>query len=232
MSEFSDQVLGTVVLFALSGGLAVTLGLLLAAGAGARMRLLRLGATGVTTLTRGVPTSLLVIAGGVSALSQPPPAWLPNPYPGTSAGMALVAWAVMLGLALGSAGHLAVIFRTGYQSITPARREQLSVLGLGTAPRLALLARECAGATLAPTGARLVHHLHNTAFAALFPIADLLGWVQQRANATFEVERYVAIGVGTYVLLSFLIWATFRALEYWVTGRGTSRPARRIVEPA
>ncbi len=130
--------------------------------------------------------------------------------------MALVAWAVTVALAFGSTGHLAVIFRTGYQSLGSARHEQAAMLGLGTWRRLRLLAREAAPSTLAPTGARLVHHLHNTAFAALFPVADLFGWVQQRANETFEVGRYAAAGVAGYVVLSVLIWALCRGLEHWL----------------
>jgi ABC-type arginine/histidine transport system permease subunit len=89
---------------------------------------------------------------------------------------------------------------------------------------MGLLLRESAGASSAPVGARLVHHLHNTAFAALFPVADFFGWVQQRANETFEVSRYAAVGIGVYVVLSALIWAAFRGLEQWL---GVPRQARR-----
>ncbi|MPZ25662.1 MAG: hypothetical protein GEV12_04245 [Micromonosporaceae bacterium] len=230
MSGFAAPVLGTVVLFGLSATLAVSLAFLLAAGSLGRSRPARAGAQTLITLTRGVPTSLLVVAAGVGVIGHPPPAWLPSPFPGTSAGMALVAWAVTIGLAFGSTGHFAVIFRTGYHAISPARREQVAVLGLGRARRLRLLVGEAAESTLAPFGARLVHHLHNTAFAALFPVADLLGWVQQRASETFLVSRYVAIGVAVYVILSFLVWAVCRGIEYRIAHRATPglRPLSRV----
>jgi ABC-type arginine/histidine transport system permease subunit len=58
-----------------------------------------------------------------------------------------------------------------------------------------------------------VHHLHNTAFAALFPVADIFGVVEGRANATFRVIEVVLLGCGIYVLLSMLTWVLIRALE-------------------
>jgi ABC-type amino acid transport system permease subunit len=215
-SQFVAQMLGTVVLWLLSGSLAVLLAVLLLAGALHQWRVVRAAAGALVTLTRGVPTSLLVVAAGITSLAYPAPQWLPGLFPGTSRGMTLVAWAVMVALAFGSTGHLAVIFRTGYRSLGAARLEQATVLGLGPLRRLRVLARETAPSTLAPTGARLVHHLHNTAFAALFPVADLFGWMQQRANETFEIGRYAAAGIAGYVLLSALIWGICRGLEQWL----------------
>jgi ABC-type arginine/histidine transport system permease subunit len=210
-------VLATGVIWAVSGGLAVGLGLLLVAfsisSSAARRR------TGglVITLTRGLPTSLLVVAGGVTAARLPAQRWLPNIFPGTPDGMQAVAWAVTVALALGSAGHLAVIFQTSLAALGRCRIEQTTVLGISQLQRLGLLAREAALTALAPTSARLVHHLHNTAFAALFPIVDLFGWVQERASATFDVTSYALIGAGIYVAMSGCIWAAGRSLERWLT---------------
>lgn len=206
-------VAATCVLWVLSGTVAVAAGLLLAAasvGAGPRWRWLSGGAI---TLTRGLPTSLLVVGAGVASIRIPPQPWLPDPFPGTPSSAAPVAWAVLAALAVGSAGHFAVIFRTAYRSLGRARIEQTAVLGMPHAQRLGLLVRESATAAIPPTSARLVHHLHNTAFAALFPVADLFGWLEERANATFQVTHYVAVGAAAYVVLSGLIWAAFKALE-------------------
>ena len=211
---FLNQVLATSVLWAISGSAALLLGLALALGSVSSARPLRKMSDVVTLLTRGVPTSLLVVAAGLIALPHRPPAWLPNPFPGTSSGMSLLAWAVVIALAFGSAGHLAVIFRSGYRSLGAARLEQVTVLGLPVRHRVAVVGREAAAASLAPTGARMVHHLHNTAFAALFPVVDLFGWIQQGAYETFEVTRYVAIGAAAYIVLSLLIWGGARLLEY------------------
>ncbi|HET6214257.1 MAG TPA: hypothetical protein VFE14_15435 [Micromonosporaceae bacterium] len=226
-SAFGTQVLGTVVLWTLSGTIAVAVAMVLAALSMGRQRVIRLFADALITFTRGVPTSLLVVGAGIGAMARPAPTWLVNVFPGTSPGLTLVAWAVTIALAFGSTGHLAIIFRTGYASLGAARLEQATLLGLTPTRRFALLLRESATATSAPLGARLVHHLHNTAFAALFPVADFFGWIQQRANETFEVSRYAAIGVAVYVVLSLLIWAMFRGLELWL-----GIPTRRRTRPA
>jgi ABC-type amino acid transport system permease subunit len=207
-------VAATCVLWALSGALAVGTGLFLAAWSVSSRLAWRAVSGTVTTLTRGVPTSLLVVAAGITSIRIPPQGWLPDPFPGTAAGSLPVAWAVLIALALGSTGHLAVIFRTAYIGLGRARVDQSAVLGLQASRRLALLAREAAATAMPPTGARLVHHLHNTAFAALFPVADLFGWIENNANATFDVVRYAAAGAGVYVVLSGLIWAAFKALAF------------------
>jgi ABC-type amino acid transport system permease subunit len=218
-------ILGTLVLWTASALAAIILAGILSAASLSRSRLIRHPADAAMLLTRGVPTSLLVIVAGLAAMQYPAPAWLPNPFPGTSSAMAMVGWAVTIALALGSTGHLAVIFRAGYQSLGPSRLDQIAVLGLGARGRFRILVRESAKASLAPTGARLVHHLHNTGFAALFPVVDLFGWVQQRSHETFEVSRYAAIGATAYVALSLVIWATTRTAE----GRlGSPRRARLV----
>jgi ABC-type amino acid transport system permease subunit len=203
----------TFVLWLLSGTLAVCAGLLMAAGSGAGRNWLRGLSGSATTLTRGVPTSLLVVAAGLISIRIPPQRWMPDLFPGTASGSVPVAWAIVVALALGSAGHLAVIFRTAYIALGRARMEQSVVLGLPLGRRLSLLGREAATAAIPPTSARLVHHLHNTAFAALFPVADLFGWIENGANATFDITRYVVAGAAAYVVLSALIWAGFKALE-------------------
>jgi ABC-type amino acid transport system permease subunit len=206
-------VLATVVLWALSGGIAVAAGLVLAAASLDRRAPVRLPCVGVITLGRGVPTSLVVISAGILSSRVPPVAWLPNVFPGTQDGLQSVAWAVTLAVALGSAGHLAVIFRTAYLALGRHRIEQARALGLAPLGRLGLLAHEAALIALPPTSARLVHHLHNTAFAALFPVADLFGWVQERASVTFDVTTYAVTGAAIYVALSGCIWLGGRALE-------------------
>jgi ABC-type arginine/histidine transport system permease subunit len=219
---------GTVVLWGLSGALAIVVAAVLAAGALGQSRTGRLAASVLTTVTRGVPTSLLVVAGGVAAAGVAAPDWLPNVFPGTPDGLEVVAWSIVVALALGSAGHLAVIFATACRTLSTGHRDQLAVLALSGPARLALMAREAAAAGLAPTGARLVHHLHNTAFAALFPVADLFGWIQLQANGSFEVSRYVSIGAAVYVVLSAVIWVGFRTLEAGVGGRRPDRSPVRV----
>ena len=59
----------------------------------------------------------------------------------------------------------------------------------------------------------MVHHLHNTAFAALFPVTDLFGFVQGLSSSTFRVFEFIALGCVVYVALSGAIWLASRALE-------------------
>ncbi|MDR0345430.1 MAG: hypothetical protein LBI49_20425 [Nocardiopsaceae bacterium] len=154
-----------------------------------------------------------MVAAGVISIRIPPQSWLPDPFPATPSASGPVAWAVLLALALGSAGHFAVIFQTAYTALGRARVEQSIVLGAPPLRRLSLLSREAATAAIPPTAARLVHHLHNTAFAALFPVADLFGWIENGANETFNITRFVVAGGAVYVALSGLIWAGFKAIE-------------------
>ena len=62
----------------------------------------------------------------------------------------------------------------------------------------------------------VTHLVRMIRFAALFPVADLFGWMQQRANETFEIGRYAAAGIAGYVVLSALIWGACRGLEQWL----------------
>jgi ABC-type amino acid transport system permease subunit len=219
-------VAATAVLWLVSGLLAVSAGVVLTIASASARRPVRLAGEGLITITRGVPTSLLVVAAGVTAGTVPAPGWLPDPFPGTQRGAALMAWSVTVALALGSTGHLAVLFRTAYLALGTYRIEQARVLGLTPAARFMLVAREAGPTVVAPTGARLVHHLHNTAFAALFPVADLFGWVQDEANATFQVSRYILIGASAYVAMSAIIWAGARTLEFALPGGHGKRPAQ------
>jgi ABC-type arginine/histidine transport system permease subunit len=160
-----------------------------------------------------VPTSLFVIAAGIGMMRLSSAPGLPVIYPGTSTAFQHVAWGVVFALALGSAGHLAEIFRAAHSTLGQFRLEEATVLGLSRFDRSRLLMRECAAVALPPTGARLVHHLHNTAFAALFPVADLFGYVEGQASATFRVLDFVLLGCLIYVILSGLTWLLVRALE-------------------
>lgn len=222
-ASFLPFAAATGALWGVSAALALGLGLAMAAATLNRRAQIRWLGHGAVTLTRGVPTSLLVVAAGIATMPVPAPRWLPNPFPGTADGMSLVAWTIVIALALGSSGHLAVILSTAYAALGRRRLEQCTALGLGRWRRLHLVAHEASAIAIAPVGARLVHHLHNTAFAALFPVADLFGWIQDRANTTFEVTRYALTGAGVYVLLSALIWAATRILEHRLVPGGARR---------
>lgn len=229
-SELGTAIWGTVVLWATSAVLACFLGLLMTAGSLSAHRPPRLMARAAVNLTRGIPTSLLVVSAGIVMIRLPTAASVPSVFPGTPAGFQHVALGVMLALALGSAGHLAEIFRAARASLGHARLDQARALGLSRVGRAALVARESAAVALPATGTRLVHHLHNTAFAALFPVTDLFGFVQQQASTTFRVAHFALVGGAVYVALSGLIWLSFRGLEASLLHR-VARPAKRSPLP-
>jgi ABC-type arginine/histidine transport system permease subunit len=206
-------VVATFVLWAFSGALAVVAGLAFAVGSGASRRAWRWLSGAAITLTRGIPTSLLVVAAGLISIRITAPPWLPDVFPGTASASTPVAWAIVVALAAGSAGHFAVIFRAAHATLGRALLDQCVVLGMARPRRLPLLGREAATAAIPPVAARLVHHLHNTAFAALFPVADLFGWIENGASATFNITRFVVAGGAGYVALSGLIWAACKAAE-------------------
>ena len=200
-------------MWASSGALAVLVGLILAAGSLSLSRSLRLLARTGVNLTRGIPTSLFVIAAGIGAMHLVSVSDLPVVFPGTTAAFQHLAWAIMLALALGSAGHLAEIFLAARSALGRPRLEQAAVLGLSPLRHAAVIARECAAIALPPTGTRLIHHLHNTAFAALFPVADLFGAIEGQASATFRIFHFALLGCAIYAVLSGLTWLLFRVLE-------------------
>lgn len=220
---------GTIVIWVMSAALAIVLGLFLAAGSLSSHRVVHLLArTGVNS-TRGVPTSVLVIMAGMGMLRLSNTPELPYVYPGTPAAFQHIAWGIVLALAFGSAGHLAEIFAAARSTLGQYRLEQMAVMGLSRLGRTALLVRECAAVALPPTGARMVHHLHNTAFAALFPVTDLFGFVQGQSSSTFRVFESIMIGCVTYVALSGLIWLATRGLETIYASPAPGRAKRRRV---
>jgi ABC-type amino acid transport system permease subunit len=76
---------------------------------------------------------------------------------------------------------------------------------------------------LGALGPRLVHHLHNTGFAALFPVTELFGGVVEMANETFEVSQAAAFGALIYIAMSQGIWLLTRALETRLRPPGPAR---------
>jgi ABC-type amino acid transport system permease subunit len=213
MSTILVGVAGTVVIWMVSGVLAMSLGLVLAIGSLSRSLSIQWFTELCINLTRGIPTSVLVLLAGFTFMGFSPSPVFPGFYPGTPSVFQPLAWGLVIALAFGSAGHLATIFVAAYYSLGKARIEQANILGLSLLPCLFLLTRESAAVALAPTGSRLVHHLHNTAYVALFPVADLFGFMQKQANESFKVLDFVLLACLIYAGLSLAIWLGFRVLE-------------------
>jgi ABC-type amino acid transport system permease subunit len=217
-SRFALAVASTSVLWVVSGLCALVLGIALAAGGANRQLWLRAISWLAINVTRGIPTSIVVIAAGVVGIQVAPPNSLPTLFPGTSPEFQHVGLMIALAVALGSAGHLAVIFIASRGTVGRRVLDQAKIMGLSTAGRTSLLFRESARAAMPATGARMVHHLHNTAFAALFPVFELFGLLQERITLTFKVWEYLLLGATIYVGLSGAIWLCALGLEKWLGG--------------
>jgi ABC-type amino acid transport system permease subunit len=227
-SRIALAVGSTAVLWAVSGLGALVLGVAFAAGGASRHRWLRGIAWLAINVARGIPTSIVVVAAGVLGMRLNPPS-LPRLFPGTAPEFQFVGLLIALAVALGSAGHLAVIFIASRGAVGPNVVAQARVMGLSAPRRAALLFRESARAAMPATGARMVHHLHNTAFAGLFPVFELFGLLEERITLTFRVWEYLLLGAAFYVGMSGLIWLGSFGLEKWLGG-GARRAGARLVE--
>src|SRR4051812_19581616 len=101
--------LATIVLWAVSAIFGIALGFLLACGFASRFSLLRGISYALANLSRAIPTSFYVLATGVAAMRLPP-VTAPIFFVGTPPALQVVAFAICLALAFGSAGHIAHIF--------------------------------------------------------------------------------------------------------------------------
>ena len=204
---------GTTVIWFCSACLAVMAGILLAAASLSNSILLRTFAYTVLNVSRGVPTSILVIGIGLASIRLGSPVIALPIFPGTPSGLQHVAWAVVIGLSLGSVGHLAAIFRTAALTLSRSHWDQARVVGLSTLGRVRLIGWECLPVAIPPLGSRMVHHLHNTAFAAFFPVLDLFGVIHSLASSSYRVLHFALLGTAAYIAMSFLIWLLFFGLE-------------------
>jgi ABC-type amino acid transport system permease subunit len=217
-SRFVLAVASTSVLWLVSGLFALVLGIALAAGGANRHLWLRATSWLAINVTRGIPTSIVVIGAGVVGIQVAPPGSLPTLFPGTSPEFQHVGLMIAVAVALGSAGHLAVIFIASRGTVGRHALDQAKIMGISSARRTVLLFQESARAAMPATGARMVHHLHNTAFAALFPVFELFGLLQERITLTFKVWEYLLVGAAIYVGLSGVIWLFALGLEKWLGG--------------
>jgi ABC-type amino acid transport system permease subunit len=217
-SRLALAVASTSVLWVVSGLLALVLGIALAAGGASRQLWIRSISWLAINVARGIPTSIVVIAAGVVGMQVGSPKILPPLFPGTSPEFRHVGLLIAVAVALGSAGHLAVIFIASRGAVGRHVLDQATILGMSSARRTGLLFRESARAAMPAIGARMVHHLHNTAFAALFPVFELFGLLQERITLTFRVWGYLLLGAAIYAGLSGMIWLCALGLERWLGG--------------
>jgi ABC-type amino acid transport system permease subunit len=171
----------------------------------------------IVNCTRGIPTGFLVIMLGVFVLKFMPPINLEWKFPGTYSGFQALAWGAVIGLALGSSGHFAVIILAALGTVEVAFYDQMKLLDLSTHMQTRLIWHRIALSVGPPMCARFIHHMHNTAFVSLFPVIELFGVTRSLAINTTHVIEYMALATGIYTALSIAIWICFRYYEYYFT---------------
>jgi ABC-type amino acid transport system permease subunit len=205
--------------------LAIAIGYLLALQL--RVVWVSMAVTSLIEVSRGVPTVVFVLLMGNLGMAQQF-GWLEidGLLPGVSPGFTSTAVFVILGLAFSSSGHLARLIGAALATVPDDVATYARTLRLRPVPHLALLLRECAPALVGPVAARLTHHLHNTAFIALFPIADIFATMRRNVTETAMVIEHLAIAATAFLMIGFGISALAAAVERTLTGRG-----RRVARP-
>lgn len=204
---------GTIIIWLISMLLAILIGFLFTTGLLCQSLYIRFCVRWLVNISRGVPTSIYVIFGGLLVIKGSIGFSLPAIFPGTIEGFETIAWVICFTLAFGSSGHLAEIFVASYQSLGKPRIEQINAMGFSLTQKWLIIIRECAYIAIPPTSTRMIHHLHNTAFAGLFPVVELFGTIQASASENFRIFEITLIGCVLYILLSGLIWSIFRVSE-------------------
>ncbi len=187
--------------------IALVLGLLLALWRTTRLRWLRLPATLVIELFRGLPVLLLMLFG-----------------------LLVFGWdaftSVVFGLAAYNMAIIAEILRAGLASLPRGQAEAAYAIGLSRTQTLLLVLLPQAVRTMLPSLiAQLVVLLKDSSLGYIVGYAELLKSMQNNAQY-FGNRYYVAlfvVGAGTYLVVNLAL----TRLAIWLQGRSlrTARPA-------
>jgi glutamate transport system permease protein len=191
--------------------IALALGLLLALWRTTRHRWLRLPATVVIELFRGLPVLLLMLAG-----------------------LLVFGWdafiAVVFGLSVYNMAIIAEILRAGLASLPRGQAEAAYAIGLSRTQTLLLVLLPQAVRTMLPSLiAQLVVLLKDSSLGYIVGYAELLKSMQNNAQY-FGNQYYVAlfvVGAGTYLIVNL----TLTRLAIWLQGRSLRTAAPSAVDP-
>jgi glutamate transport system permease protein len=190
---------------------ALALGLLLALWRTTRNRWLRLPATVVIELFRGLPVLLLMLAG-----------------------LLVFGWdaflAVVFGLSVYNMAIIAEILRAGLASLPRGQAEAAYAIGLSRTQTLLLVLLPQAVRTMLPSLiAQLVVLLKDSSLGYIVGYAELLKSMQNNAQY-FGNQYYVAlfvVGAGIYLVVNL----TLTRLAIWLQGRSQRTAAPSTADP-
>ncbi|OEE67498.1 hypothetical protein A1OO_17280 [Enterovibrio norvegicus FF-33] len=202
LASFVVPTLTTLVFFVLSAALSLLFAVIYVLCGRSHSLLLRMTSNVLIEVSRGVPTVVFVLLMGNVGLS---------PYfsgldiegviPGVAWGFSVAATFIIVGLAFSSSGHLAKIIEAAISTIKQDTLEYMATLQLGTWVKIKLVFLECAPALVPTVSARLVHHLHNTAFISMFPITGIFAAMRTGVVETALVIPYLVFATILFVLL-------------------------------
>ncbi|WP_407330342.1 ABC transporter permease subunit [Enterovibrio sp. 27052020O] len=202
LASFVVPTLTTVFFFVFSAALSLFFAVIYVLCGRSHFHFLRVVSGVLIEVSRGVPTVVFVLLMGNLGLS---------PYfsvldmegviPGVSWGFSVAAIFIIVGLAFSSSGHLAKIIEAAISTIKQDTIEYMETLQLGTWVKIKLVFIECAPALVPTVSARLVHHLHNTAFISMFPITGIFAAMRTGVVETALVIPYLVFATILFVLL-------------------------------
>ncbi|WP_281543488.1 hypothetical protein [Grimontia sp. SpTr1] len=204
--SFLQPTLTTVIFFLSSAALSLVMAVIYVLCTRSRHVLIR-GFVGLLIeVSRGVPTVVFVLLMGNLGLA---PYFsgldLEGVIPGVSWGFSVAATFIVVGLAFSSSGHLAKIIEAAISTIKFDTMDYMSTLHPGVWLKIKLTFLECAPALIPTVSARLVHHLHNTAFISMFPITGIFAAMRTGVIETALVIPYLVVATLLFVILGSCI---------------------------
>ena len=205
----------TLLFFTLSAALSLIMAVFLCLGQISRFKIIRWTVVGLIELSRGVPTVVFVILLGNFGMAPYFSAFdTDTALPGVAWGFNVVAYFVILGLAFSSAGHLTYIFRAAISTISDDVWRYLNITKSRWHRAVSMIYIECAPALLPAVTARLVHHLHNTAFIAMFPITGIFGAMRSGIVETALVVEYILFSTLIYIFIGATLTVISKVILY------------------
>ncbi|MDD1780005.1 hypothetical protein LRP49_02230 [Enterovibrio sp. ZSDZ35] len=206
LASFVQPTVTTIIFFVSSAAVSLLLALIYVLCGRSAHRSVRMLAGLSIEVSRGVPTVVFVLLMGNIGLAPFFSGWdIEGAIPGVAWGFGVTAIFIVIGLAYSSSGHLARIIEAAISTIKPDTMEYMATLHPSMWVRVKLIFLECAPALIPTVSARLVHHLHNTAFISMFPITGIFAAMRTGVIETARVIPYLAFATLLFILLGSAI---------------------------
>ncbi len=208
--------LTTLQVAALGTALALALGVVLAAGRLSDHVAVRIPATVLVELFRGLPVLFMIFfvflasGGRVSAFAS-----------------------VVTGLTLYNSAVLAEVFRAGIRSLPRGQSEAAYAIGLGKSGVMRLVLIPQAVRAMLPTViSQVVVLLKDSALGFIVGLPELLRAINSIGNQYFNLLPTFIVGAVIYIAVNLIVSGAATVLERRLRTRGRSRPTSAPRSPA